>query len=115
MKNINDILERRLIMDSKLKQDSKLEDDDSYDATKEYILYVDENTVSTEAMEERKKNFSFALHCSIVKVKDMEKIPEWLKEFPYLLHKNSKVGIIGNEAIEKIKSVKLLKQYKKKL
>lgn len=109
------LTEKRMMMDSELKQYNSGESFDDDKVNSDYILYVDDSTLSSEAMEERKKKFDFCLQCSLIFKKDLQETPTWLTSFPFLVSKKEKLAFSNATCIDKIKTLKVLKQYKKKI
>lgn len=107
------IAEKRLLLESAMSNEMKgvnvdeLEFDDKI--FKDYVLYVDDSTLSTQALEERKKNFTFSLQSEVVKEKDLILKPDWLINFPFLVNKKEKLAFGNDVCIEKIKTMKILK------
>jgi hypothetical protein len=110
---ISTIAEKRLLLETSLSNEIKNINVDELDfddkILKDYVLYVDDSTLSMEALEERKKNFSFSLQSEVVKEKDLLYKPEWLINFPFLVNKKEKLAFGNDVCIEKIKTMKILK------
>jgi pyruvate kinase len=110
---ISTIAEKRLLLETSMSNEIKNINVDELDFDdkifKDYVLYVDDSTLSMEALEERKKNFSFSLQSEVVKEKDLLHKPEWLINFPFLVNKKEKLAFGNDVCIEKIKTMKILK------
>jgi hypothetical protein len=125
VKDIMDISEQRLALDTEFLQkgkemedlekheniENRIEEDElSESDLKDYILYLDENNESEETLQELKKNKDLKLNVLIYRKSDLLEIPLWLSGFPFLVDKKNKKAFANDQCIDFIKTVKVCKQ-----